>query len=397
MTAKERLQRACKGEEIDRVPWAPMIYQWYHVNKYNRTLPPELLGCDSALDALRAMKAECFAKHEGFVVYASSTKYRAEYEYAGKCLKQPVVKTCLHDVFGREGNLNFRGSSQRQDRITTPKGELTAVWRYEEETGAPFEEKFFWTDFHSEYERIRSLLEDVEFIVDADRWQNVITDLGEDGIAHLRIPPSPLKILHWLTGIERTVYFTSDHPTEIAELVRIYEHKRLELVKQAVKLPRTLVFTSGDNMDTITYTPSLFEKFIGRSFAQIADIIHEEGKLLFSHACGRLSEILKLLQDAGVDGLEGMAPPPVGDIGFGEARKQLGDRFVLQGGMTHLEEKYSGPETSKHIFRGVAELFSELPHRRAFIYGSGCCLDPGASYENILALRDACRLYGVVE
>jgi hypothetical protein len=344
------------------------------------------------------MKADCFAKHEGFVVYASYTKCRVQYEYEGKKLRDPEVKTCIHDVFGPEGNLDFRGSARRRHRITTPQGELTALWRYEEETGAPFEEKFFWTDFHCEFERVRALLEDVEFVLDAKRWLKLIAALGEDGIAHLRIPPSPLKILHWLAGIEGTVYFTTDHPAEIVELVRIYERKRLELVEKVVKLPGTLVFTSGDNIDTITYTPSLFEEFIGRSFARIAEIIHGEGKLLFSHACGRLSEILKLLQDAGVDGLEGMAPPPVGDIGFAEARQLLGDRFVLQGGMTYLEEtcpgSAPGPETRARIFSRVAELFTELPHRRAFIYGSGCCVDPGASYENMLVLRDACWEYG---
>jgi hypothetical protein len=377
-----------------------MIYQWFHVNRYNRTLPAELAGCGSALDALRAMKADCFAKHEGFSVYASYTKCRAGYEYSGKRLKDPVVKTCIHDVFGPAGNLDFRGTSRRQDRISTPKGELTALWRYEEETGAPFEEKFFWTDFRSEYERVRALLEDVEFVVDTDRWLQLIAELGEDGIAHLRIPPSPLKILHWLAGIERTVFFAADHPAEIAELVRTYEHKRLVLVKRVVKLPGTLVFTSGDNMDSITYTPSSFEEFIGRSFTQIADIIHGEGKLLFSHACGRLAEILKLLKEAGVDGLEGMAPPPIGDIGFGEARRLLGDHFVLQGGMTYFEEKCSVPgsnfETRKRISQRVADLFTQLPHKRSFIYGSGCCLDPGANYENILALRDACWQYGTM-
>jgi uroporphyrinogen-III decarboxylase len=218
--------------------------------------------------------------------------------------------------------------------------------------------------------------------------------LGDDGAAHFRIPPTPLKILHWLAGPEQAIYFVCDNPDEVMELVRLYEVKRLELVKKAVGITGTLVFTSGDNMDSMMYGPPFFEDFCGHSFGQISEVIHEHGKLLFTHACGQLAGVIKLCADSGVDGMEGMAPPPLGDLGFGEARRLLGPEFVLQGGMTYTEEEMKGPDARERIFAAVRDLFETLPDKRRFVFSSGCCLSPKASYENVLALRDACWAYG---
>ena len=394
MTGKERLVRASLGLEVDRVPWAPMLYQWFHANSYNGTLPDELSECKSCLDAGRVMQADLFAKHEAFVVYASYSDCLYQSSFSGKELRQPSVRTCLMDVFGPGGNVDFDGHIERHDQIITPKGELRACWVYNEIAGAPYEKKNLWTNFEDEYKIVRSLLEDLEFVCDTNRWEKTIARLGNDGIAHFRIPPTPLKILHWLTGPENTIYFMNDHPDKIMELVRIYESKRLTLIKKIVSIPEALVFTSGDNMDSMMYSPSIFEDYCGRSFRQIAEVLHSEGKLLFTHACGQLTDVIGLCADSGVDGMEGMAPPPLGDLDFSKGRALLGPKFVIQGGMTLVEEEMNGTDTRERIFARVKEILSSIPDKRAFIFGSGCSPGPRAKYENLLALRDACWRYG---
>lgn len=296
MTGKERLTRAYLGQDTDRAPWTPMLYQWFNVHYYNGTLPQQLARCRNAIEASRAMGADIFAKHEAFVVHAAYTDCSFQMEFAGQRLRQPKVKTCLMDVFGPHGNVDFLGHAERHDTISTPCGPLTAVWVYDENAGAPFEAKNLWTDFETEYESVRALLNDIRFVPDEARWAGVKREIGEDGIAHLRIPPTPLKVLHWLAGPERATYFILDYPDKIAELVSIYEKKRIDLVKNVVCFPGTLVFTSGDNMDSLMYSPPIFEEFCGRSFRQVAEILHEDGKLLFTHACGQLGDVIKLCQ-----------------------------------------------------------------------------------------------------
>lgn len=394
MTGKERMTRASLGMEIDRVPWAPMLYQWFNVKRYNKELPEELKECKDTLEALRLMKADLFAKHEAFIVYSNYSVCSFNYSYKGNKLKVRELKTCLMDMFGPHGNIDFEEKLERHDTINTPLGVLTSVWQYNEKSGAPQLKKYLWNDFNKEYKIVKFLINDINFVPDKDRWENVLGVLANDGIAHIRIPPTSLKFLHWLAGLENATYFIIDFPDKISDIVRIYEKKRLELIKKVVDFPDSLIFTSGDNMDSLSYTPAIFEEFCGNSFSQIAEVLHEKNKLLFTHACGQLKKIIGLCQKSGIDGMEGMAAPPLGDIEFFEARGILGDRFVFQGGMTVKEEETKEKNSKEIIFKEVGELFKSLDNKKAFIFGSGCCTGPNADYNNLLAIRNACWKYG---
>jgi len=151
-----------------------VLYHWFNVNLYNGSLPKELADCRTTLEASRALKADSLAKHEAFIVCASYSECSFHSEYKGASLKHLKVKTCLMDVFGKHGNVDFVGRAERHDRIMTPNGELTASWKYDEKAGAPFETKNFWTDFEAEYDLVRALLKDIEFVADVDRWENVL-------------------------------------------------------------------------------------------------------------------------------------------------------------------------------------------------------------------------------
>ena len=53
MTGKERLKRTCLGMEVDRIPWTPMLYQWFNINKYRNKFPEKLNNCKTTLDVMR--------------------------------------------------------------------------------------------------------------------------------------------------------------------------------------------------------------------------------------------------------------------------------------------------------------------------------------------------------
>jgi hypothetical protein len=87
MTGKERILATLSGRAPDRVPFVPNIWQWYHVNQYNGTLPPALAGTANPIDALKVLGADIFSKFDGG-------------------LPQPVYHACSHDV-------TFEGTSPR--------------------------------------------------------------------------------------------------------------------------------------------------------------------------------------------------------------------------------------------------------------------------------------------
>jgi hypothetical protein len=72
-------------------------------------------------------------------------------------------------------------------------------------------------------------------------------------------------------------------------------------------------------------------------YEQASRIAHEHGSTFFIHACGRQRANLKLIDSPGVDGLEGVAFRPLGDVQLDEVMRLTSDRFLITGGISAME------------------------------------------------------------
>ena len=123
-------------------------------------------------------------------------------------------------------------------------------------------------------------------------------------------------------------------------------------------------------------------------------MIHARGKTLVVHACGRNKALLKHIGRSQVDCLEGITPPPLGDVNLGSVRETVGyERFTVDGGMdtAHLEVKADAEQV---IHTYTRDLFASMGDKRHFIFASSCMTPPPTPWENIVAFRNAAREYG---
>jgi uroporphyrinogen-III decarboxylase len=112
------------------------------------------------------------------------------------------------------------------------------------------------------------------------------------------------------------------------------------------------------------------------------------------HACGRNKAILKAVGGSRIDCLEGITPPPLGDVQLGAVRGTTGyEHFTVNGGMDtpHLEVK---ADAGQVIHTYTRELFESLGDKGHFIFASSCMTPPPTPWENLLHFRDAAREYG---
>ena len=383
MNGKQRILSALAGEQPDRVPFAPNIWQWFYVNQFNGTLPKAIEGAEDPIQVLKTMGADIFSKWDS----GSPT---------------PHYRTCEHSV-SFEGDLPtgkrlwtsfaaFDKGTIRRERIVTPFGALTHTWEYRPESGAPFESEHWWKDF-SEYPAIRYWLDDTEWHPEMDALRAGIKRLGDDGTFIYQLLPSPLKQFHWLAGQVNASYFVTDHPSEMRELALIWGKKSLEYLEAVVDLKDVWVFEVADNLDSPFYPPRWFKEFCVPVLQKQAQMVHSRGKYLFVHACGRLKALAPLFLEANLDCVEGQAPPPMGDWHLHQARA-LSDRLIVCGGMAAPEQELSGATAAEEIDTYVRTLFASMGDKRRFVFASSCNTSPLARYENLLAFRDAAWKYG---
>jgi hypothetical protein len=95
----------------------------------------------------------------------------------------------------------------------------------------------------------------------------------------------------------------------------------------------------------------------------------------------------------GVDGLEGVAFPPLGDVELDEAMRLAGDRLILTGGISAAE--FLRLQTRQGVFAYVHDVLGRLrPYAHRFMLAASCNTPRTASWETIYYFRDAWREYG---
>ena len=184
----------------------------------------------------------------------------------------------------------------------------------------------------------------------------------------------------------------ADEPERAAVLLALHEDAMLDLVRQMAEAG-VRVMMSMDNLDTFFHPPHYVEQYSASYYEKAARICHEHGSLFFIHACGRQRGNLKLIASLGVDGLEGVAFPPLGDVELDEALALAGDRFIVTGGISAKE--FQLLQTREDIFAYVKKLFDRLrPQAHRFIFSASCNTPYTAPWEKIVHFRDAWREYG---
>lgn len=343
MTGRERVLAVLRGELPDRVPFCPNIGQWFDYHKHNGTLPEELHDCQDELDAMLTLGCDIFSRRLG-----------------------GFVKTVRYEHETVTENL---GDGWKRTTVRTPFGTVSKLDKFERESWTTYEHEHYLKDFERDFPVLRYIVEHTDWEFDETAFKRVDERVGNAGVVMVPFFQSPIKLLHNWAGQTAATYFMLDYPERCQELFEIFTAKVLSVAKQAVLSPAQ-VFCTMDNLDSQFHSPALIRKFALPFYRALADVFHGQGKWLFSHACGRLWALRELIAEAGLDGLEGIPHPPIGDLPLPEG-KRIHPRFIVNGGMTAHETEIDTPDARDRIFAYVRSLFAAMRPLDRFLFSSG--------------------------
>ncbi len=384
MTGRDRILAAFHGRPADAVPFTPNIYYWFYARLAAGTLPPELGVAAHPFDALRLIGADILARWD-----------------AHHATREVFPAGCYTDEFVGDSGLDRPATtafntypphrSARRRACRTPHGTLTSTWTLTPEAGTDFESEFWWKSW-DDYPAIRDFLEMRDYSFDRAIFGHWVNRVGRDGVVMACFTQTPLKTFHWLAGAERASLFIADHPAEMRTLAAIHQRKALALLQTMVDDPLIDVFISLENLDSDFYTPRFYREYCDEFLRSAAALIHAHGKKLVVHACGRNRALMPLVGDSGVDCLEGLTPPPAGNVPLGEARRMSGRAdFVVNGGIGAIQVELN--EAQVHAY--TRDLFARMGDRRHFIFASSCTTPLNARWETLVHFRDAARRFGL--
>ncbi|HTY37487.1 MAG TPA: uroporphyrinogen decarboxylase family protein [Bacteroidota bacterium] len=139
-------------------------------------------------------------------------------------------------------------------------------------------------------------------------------------------------------------------------------------------------------------SPAFYKEFVLPFEAEIAGAVRGEGKHIYTHTCGAISDRLELMFDAGVSGIECLDPPPLGNVELEDAIQRIRGRGFIKGNIDSVNTLLRG--TRDAILADARRRIEIGKERGGFILSTACSVAPRVEREKLQLLREAVKRWG---
>ena len=162
----------------------------------------------------------------------------------------------------------------------------------------------------------------------------------------------------------------------------------LAFVEYTVELPIDGILFGDDWGDQrgVILGPERWRRFIKPRWTQIYEAVHAAGKIVMSHSCGSVAEIMPDIIEMGMDVLESVQPEPAGMNPY-ELKRKWGDQITFWGCLGSQSTIQFG--TPEEIKAEVRRLCAEMGRGGGYILAPAKSLQPGTPIENAAAVVEA--------
>ena len=239
-----------------------------------------------------------------------------------------IVKTCEQPT----------SSPEWVDVITeaeTPAGRLRGV-HTRNIYGKPGYEKEYMLKEPGDIKKLLSVLYE-PFPLNPESFYVSERNIGDRGITLFSLDHA-MYGLQRLTGSESFALWSLSDREVLGEAIAIFAQRIRDHARRALASGLKVVYAwSGPELCIPPLmSPADFDEFVGAVDKPLSDLIHEGGGQVWVHCHGKMGPVLERFLAMGVDVLNPVEPPPMGDITLAEAFARVGNRMGLEGNIqTH--------------------------------------------------------------
>lgn len=132
-----------------------------------------------------------------------------------------------------------------------------------------------------------------------------------------------------------------------------------------------------------------YEEFVMPYEKKLAQAVREAGGFIYTHTCGAIGDRLDLIVQSGVNGIECLDPPPLGNTDLAEAKEKWGKQIFIKGNVDSVNV----------LLRGNPDLVREDVRRRleigsaggGYIMSTACSIAPAVPPQHIKLMVEVTR------
>jgi uroporphyrinogen-III decarboxylase len=377
MTSRERVLTAMRGGIPDRVPISPRIGAFL----------PGYYGASSWMHHLKA------AKEFGYDICLATSHAVPSFIHAPDLrygFVAPEVEV-VQETREQDGGITVKRT------FKTPAGPLTDVTfrapggREYGVSPSPVKHEHLIKD-RDDLERIRYILPGPE-TVNMATYHEIDQLVGDAGIIEMsQYPPFD----HFLGDARGVIQLMMDYHLDrdfFDEMFALFETHSQAVLKAALEQGVRYVFGSWFYASlSAGWSPTIFRDYFVPQIRAAAELVHSYDGIYHAYDDGKMMETLGDYVDAGVDVIETLTPPPVGDVDLAEAKRLYGDKVCLKGYVDLLYVLKMG--TVEDVRRTVREAIEIASPGGGFILGTSDSIREGTPIENIRAYFETAHAYG---
>ena len=191
-----------------------------------------------------------------------------------------------------------------------------------------------------------------------------------------------------IRGFSSALMDCAAEPDFFAELLDRLTDQYLAQLELCAEIPAD-AFMFGDDWGDqrgVMIGPERWRRFFKPRYARIYEAAHAQGKIVMSHCCGSVADIMPDLIDIGLDVLESVQPEARGMNPY-ELNKLWGDKITFWGCLgSQSTIAFGSPE---EIRAEVRRLRHEMGEGGGYILAPAKALQPGTPIQNAVAVVEA--------
>ena len=395
MNHRERTLAAIRGEPTDQIPWAPRMDLWYVAQKARGTLPPKLVGLNTAQLA------------DAFGVGCRSLS--VDILFTEPALEDPLLGLGIQNYSDFPYRVELRGLSANVRKegdlihtsIRTPAGEVTMLLELNDEMRregitVPFVRKYPIQSV-DDLEAVAQVFEHLVVTPTPEGYAKFRQRVGDSGlaIAQCLSCASPMQMIFYsLMEKQEFIYLYADDRTAVTALAKRMEPYYNQVIAAAAACEAETVLC-GVNFDQNLTWPTFFEEEISPWLQRVRDRMHAAGKFVISHTDGENHLLLPLYRKAAFDVAESVCPRPMTRCTLKELREGMGPGITIWGGLCSCA--FLRDSMDDAAFKAYLDkTFSELGDARRLILGVSDNVPPDADLNRLTRVKDRIREFGPV-
>jgi uroporphyrinogen decarboxylase len=191
-----------------------------------------------------------------------------------------------------------------------------------------------------------------------------------------------------LRGFNNALMDVAGDPDFYDELVERVAAHQLQIVERLLELPADGIWFSDDwgYQGGVLIGPERWRRFLKPRLAAMYARVHQAGKVVLSHCCGSIADIMPDVIEIGLDVYESVQPEARNNDPY-ELKRRYGDQIAFWGGLGSQSTIPFG--TPGQIGAEVTRLCREMGRGGGYILAPAKALQPETPTENAAAVVEA--------